>query len=373
MPNKKINYSIKFNQYQLIEYFHKTPSNEFTKKIIGIENINYTDGGLCYGLTDRFLVNVYKNKEIHFIQEIISILNLVAPSCRFSYPASYQQKKFISYHNAHLNQLFHKIFRAQFNQDISIDIRNAIHQFKYPPINKNEGINNYIDRIIDENIKNLSKSKKILTPYFHEIKILIKKVNRYIKSNISNISTTKNYHDNFSILSEKISSHCFSSKKKYLLVSKIELFFYFIGQYFSHEIIRKTEFNNNLEGVSYDNSPINLYVSMPNNDIVSLDTLKKMIEKYILKNQVFACDLCDKNHAMAITVKPLTNCNKTTFELFDPNKGVFITKNKSDFFELLKKIINKKNSNFLIDKDGVRKIEITRKFIIDKNPKNKII
>ncbi|EMI5491981.1 hypothetical protein REJ26_003116 [Providencia stuartii] len=76
---------------------------------------------------------------------------------------------------------------------------------------------------------------------------------------------------------------------------------------------------------------------------------------------------------MAIIAKPLTNCNQTIFEFFDPNKGVFITKNKSDFFELLKKIINKKNSNFLIDKDGVRKIEITRKFIIDKNPKNKII
>ncbi|WP_335674086.1 hypothetical protein [Providencia stuartii] len=375
MPNKKINYSIKFNQYQLIEYFHKNPSNEFTKKIIGIENINYTDGGLCYGLTDRFLVNVYQNNEINFIKEIINILNVVTSLNKQTYPMSYNQKKFISYYNAHLNELFHKIFRSQFNQNISIDIKNTIYQFKYPSIHENENINNYIERVIDENIKKLCQSKKILIPYFDEIKVLINKINNSLQSKAFNVYTIKNYHDNFSILVEKIRHNCFNSKKKDLLVSKIELFFHFIGQYFSREIISKTEFNNKLESVCYNNQPINfsLYDSIFNKEIISLNKLKKMVEKNILKNRVLACDVCNRDHAMAIIAKPLTNCNQTIFEFFDPNKGVFITKNKSDFFELLKKIINKKNSNCLIDKDGVRKIEITRKFIIDKNPKNKII
>lgn len=367
MPKEKIDYSIKFNQYKLIEYFHENTQSEFTKKIVGIENINYVYGGLCYGLTDRFLVNVYQNKEIAFIQDLISIFDLVTTAKTTNLPISYTQRRSSFNNNAHLNELFHKIFRAQINQDLSIDIKNIIHKFKYPPINKDETINNYVDRVIDENVKKLCKSKKLLIPYFNEIKILITRINNHPKFKASNMYSIKNCHDNFSCLIERINYSCLNSKKKHLEFNKITLFFHFVGEYFSQEIISKTEFNNKLEGAFYDipNLAFNVHEPKSSKEMILLSELKKRIEKNISKNQMLACDLCDRTHAMAIIVKPSNNSKQIKFEFFDPNKGIFITKNKKVFFNLLKVIINDKNSNFLKDKNGERIIEITRRFILN--------
>lgn len=368
MPIKTNDYSIKFNQYDLIKHIQKNTHDEFIKKIIGIDNIRYIYGGLCYGLTDRFLVNAYKNKEIAFIQQLIASFNVPpSPSTHHGLSMNQQEQHLYYKNKAYFNELFHDIFKAQFNQNIFADLQNTIHQFTYPPINKKEEIFDYMNRVIDKNIRKIGISKKALKPYFHQLKALLSQVNKAIRTPSIQSSTIEN-NTNFQTFIERVKYSCLNPQKNGISNNKIKLFFYYSAKYLAKEVLNKTIIYNEITGASY--SPkyqdIKDYNIDNHKETITLKELKSRIDKATNERKVLACDLCNKDHAMAIIVQPLPYNNKIGFELFDPNKGLLVTNKKRNFIELINRIVNKKNSNFIKNNNGEKCIEITRCFIINK-------
>lgn len=230
-----------------------------------------------------------------------------------------------------LNEEFHKIFKAQFNQNISADIRNIVHHYSYPTLHRKEKIVDYINRVIDKNIKKIDSSNKALAPYFHEMKIIVNKAIQIIPANkISNSSLKTNGNDNFMTLIESIQSSCLNPQKTIISTHKIKLFFHFIAQYLSKESINKTIFYNEITGASYKKNGLDIkdYDSANEYEFNTFKMLDENIDNAINKKQTLACDLCNQIHAVAIIIKSISGSDSVNFEFFDPNKGLFITKNK---------------------------------------------
>lgn len=370
MPIKTNHYSIKFNQYDLINYIKKNTHDEFIKKIIGIDNIRYIYDGLCYGLTDRFLANAYKNKEITFIQKLIASFN-ITPSHFLRYGQSNnQQEQHLHYKNKTcFNELFHGIFKAQFNQNIFADLQNTIHQFTYPPINKKEEVFDYMNRVIDKNVRKICVSKKVLRPYFHQLKILLSQVNKAILTPSIQLSTIEN-NTNFQKLIEIVKCSCLNPQQNSISNDRIKLFLYYSAKYLAKEVLNKTIIYNEITGASYlsTDHDIKDYDIDSYNEMITLKELKFRINKAANKREILACDLCNKNHAMAIIVQPLPYKNKIGFEFFEPNKGLLVTNKKRNFIEFINRVV-KKSSDFIRNNNGEKCIEITRSFIINKPQK----
>ncbi|MTC07593.1 hypothetical protein GKR51_05450, partial [Providencia sp. wls1948] len=62
-------YPIKFDQANIIDYYKDTHKNIFTRKIVGVNNVNSFKKGICYGLTNAFLYYAHAGQEETYITE----------------------------------------------------------------------------------------------------------------------------------------------------------------------------------------------------------------------------------------------------------------------------------------------------------------
>ncbi|MDQ5990409.1 hypothetical protein [Providencia stuartii] len=56
-------YSVKFEQVDIINHFKNTSKNNFSKKIIGVDNMKSLQDGICYGLTNSFYIMLMQTKK----------------------------------------------------------------------------------------------------------------------------------------------------------------------------------------------------------------------------------------------------------------------------------------------------------------------
>ncbi|MGL5953453.1 MAG: hypothetical protein ACRCZ3_10075 [Providencia rustigianii] len=336
----------KFDQSKIIQHYKNTIKNEFSRKIIGIDNMKKLEDGLCYGLTHLFLRYAHANYERTFVTEFYREIKLAK-----------NKGKLTDKSNSFINKLFHSASKIQLLSDRIINIHNTRCDFSYPPQNHNETIENYLIRILKINIIQSSSHKLSSTDSlkFYELTMQLY-FYTYFPNLRKNLLKDKMPFEIDCIKehSKQVKQKCSNHYQNNLSANSIESFFK-LSECFQTSLLKKILENKNKKyGIFYEPYRSAKKISEYSyNEKMTLKQFKQKIDLRLKRKQDTISDFSSQFHAMGIAIKHLDGV--PIFEFFEPNKGLVITTEKEKFFRVLDKVSN--NYTFLKNKSGEKVID----------------
>lgn len=324
-------YSVKFEQIDIINHFKNTSKNNFSKKIIGVDNMKSLQDGICYGLTNSFLYYAHANQEEIYVTETYNAYKNIKKIKLVDFlKDTYHYKAFKKHSEALLNQNFNKARNIQNHHNMIYFLRDILNKFNKIKKEYNEDDCDYINRLFQKNTLSIKEDEKHLYLELHEF---INKV--YHDALNPPLKLEKNRYNN---LVSDVSSKCFQNESE-IDSLRFPLFFSLVKDYYLELTKERLTQLENIQNIHYDSiTSIDFDITFTSKE------LKAHIEDCLIKKKDIIGNLCSQTHSMGIVVKYRNG--KPIFEFFEPNKGLFKTTDKSHFFNFLDALFNDKSYKF---------------------------
>ncbi|MBG5882586.1 hypothetical protein [Providencia alcalifaciens] len=326
---------IKFEQIKLTDHFKNTAENEFSRNIIGIKNIQEAEKGVCYGLTHAFLFYAHANDEKKYIKNLAHALK-----------KTHNAKENTRHYRTFLNDAFCQIIYKQASVDYALHIDNAIKKFDFSNDSHELKQKKMLNSISEIFLKN---SALLLDNIKEDDAINLKKALHQLYSYA--YSTSANAREDIlkgkshfechliKLTAREIKRKCSNFAKTDLSLKGMKPFFELVKNHqkkiIKYQIIQK----NSQYNIKYDTyTIIDNDIKLNPQNYITFEQFKQRINNRLQQQKDTICDFITKNHAMGITIKHIND--KVIFKFFEPNKGLYITKNKKKFFNLIEKTMS---------------------------------
>ncbi|WP_272516587.1 hypothetical protein [Providencia sp. PROV209] len=327
--------SIKFKQIKLTDHFKDTAKNEFSRNIIGIKNIQEAEKGVCYGLTHAFLFYAHANDEKTYIKNLARALK-----------KTHNAKGNIRHYHTFLNDAFCQIIDRQKLIDYSLHIDHAIKNFDFSNDSdelKQRNMLNSINAVLFKNgallLNNIGEDNAInLKKLLHQLYFYTYSTSKNAKKNV--LKGKSHFELNLmKLTAREIKRKCSNFTLTDLSQIGIKPFFELVKNHQKKIIKHQITQRNNQYNIKYDTyTIIDNNVKLNPQNYITFEEFKQRINNRLQQQKDTICDFLTKDHAMGITIKHINN--KIIFKFFEPNKGLYITAKKKNFFSLIEKIIS---------------------------------
>lgn len=324
--------SIKFEQIKLTDHFKDTDKNGFSRHIIGIKNMQEAEKGICYGLTHTFLFYAHANDEKKYIKSLARALK-----------KTHNAKGNIRHYRTFLNDAFCQIIYRQKLIDYVLHIDHAIKNFNFSNDDnklKQKNIMNSINIIFLKNrallLDNIGENEVVdFKKSLHQLYIYTYSTSANARGNILKGKSQFEMHL-IKLTAREIRKKCSNFALTNLSLNGIKPFFELVKNHQKKIIKYQITQKNSQYNIKYDTyTIIDNNVNLNPQNYITFEQFKQRINNRLQQKKDTICDFLTKNHAMGITIKHIND--KVIFKFFEPNKGLYITKNKKNFFNLIEK------------------------------------
>ncbi|MEQ4622879.1 hypothetical protein ABN056_16860 [Providencia vermicola] len=343
-------YPIKFDQANIIDYYKDTHKNIFTRKIVGVNNVNSFKKGICYGLTNAFLYYAHAGQEETYITETYKAYKNITQKNPLYYLRPSYYKSLKKHSKAVLNQNFNKAYNIQKHYQIAYFINNIISEFNRSRKHSHESVHEYINRLFKINISSVKEDEA--EAYFELYEFTNKLYQDTLNPTDDKVDNNKYYQ-----LVKNVQDFCFNERNE-IDTGLFFMFFSLIKNYYLDLTKNRFMQAENLNSINYDSIEL-----IDDNIKFTSKSLKKHIDHSLENKKNIIGNMSSNTHSMGIVVK--YNNGNPLFEFFEPNEGLFKTTNKQHFFKFLDKFFHNKSYSFMT-LDGENAVSLSSSLVADK-------